>query len=254
MIFKKRLSLNLGLLQSGATTNWDKTKDFLSNDISGVGMKTFIKVYGFFFMFLTQSLWAIQEKHLIIIRHGEAQHNLSHEYNSNPNHPHYKQALLTDKGQEQIREAAQLLLTYGFDNRNVAAVYVSPLPRTLASAQIMAQIGVFSQDKIHLEPRLIENRAGDREGLITDKFTKDAWLVGPNEAKVFHAESNEDVRKRVLALYDDIVKQHKDAPGHIIFVTHGMPAMELIEGLTDEKIRLTQAQIFLLPFNDRHIV
>lgn len=197
----------------------------------------------------SQSLFALQERHLIILRHGEAEQNITREYNSNPKHPRYKVAHLTDKGREQVKKTAETLLMHGFDNRNISAVYVSPLPRALETAQIVADIGVFSKDKIHVDNRLIETQAGDREGLNKEKLTKDPWLVGPNEAKFYKGESNEDVKKRVLAIYDEIEKKHKE--GHVIFITHGMAGMELIDTLTQEKVRLGTAQVYILPLSDR---
>ncbi len=204
---------------------------------------------GALLMVITQSAAALQERHLIIVRHGEGEHNVTHFYNSNPKHPHYKPSHLTDKGQEQVKKAAEMLLTYGFDNRTIAAVYVSPLPRAIESAHIISDIGVFSPDKIHIDQRLIETQAGEREGLFKDSLTKDAWFVGPNEAKSYKGESNEDVRKRVLAIYDEIEKKHKE--GHVIFITHGMPGMELIDTLTQERVRLETAQLYIVPLNNR---
>lgn len=198
---------------------------------------------------LSNTVFALQERHLIIIRHGESDQNISHEYNSNPKHPRYKVAHLTDKGQDQVKKTAEILLMHGFDNRNISAVYVSPLPRAIETAQIVAQIGVYAKDKIHVDKRLIEVQAGEREGLIKDKLTKDSWVVGPNEAKSYKGESNEDVKKRVLAIYDDIEKKHKE--GHVVFITHGMPGMELIDSLTHENVRLETAQVYIIPLNNR---
>ncbi len=205
-----------------------------------------------FIILVTQSVLALQERHLIILRHGEGDQNITGEYNSNPKHPKYKPAHLTDKGQEQVKKAADLLLTHGFDNRNISAVYVSPLPRALETANIVADIGVYSKDKIHVDSRLIETQAGDREGLFKNKLTKDSWLIGPNEAKSFKGESNEDVRKRMIAIYDEIEKKHKD--GHVIFITHGLPGMELIDTLTHEQVRLETAQLYIVPLASRNQV
>ncbi len=197
-----------------------------------------------------QAVYALQERHIIILRHGEADQNIA--YNSNPKHPNYKPAHLTTKGQEQVRQAAEVLLLHGFDNRSIAAVYVSPLPRAIETANIVADIGVFNKDKIHVDERLIETQAGDREGQFKDKFTKDSWIIGPNEAKSFRGESNDDVRKRVLAMYDDVEKKHKE--GHVIFITHGLPGLELIDTLSQEKVRLETAQVYILPLNSRSMV
>src|SRR5690242_6173316 len=123
-------------------------------------MKAKIFIAGILFL-VCQNVFALKERYLIIIRHAEATSNLVGQYNTNPRHPHYKPASLTPKGFEQAKQISELLLTYGFDNRNIAAVYVSPLPRTQETAQVIAEIGIFSADKIHIDPRLLEIQAGD---------------------------------------------------------------------------------------------
>lgn len=212
-------------------------------------MRIFI-IIGLLFVCIVRTGWALNERHLIVIRSGEAQHHLSRMHNSNPNHPHYKPTTLTTKGQEEVNKAAQMLLSYGFDNRNIVAIYVSPLPRALETAQIMANIGIFSKEKIHVDQRLIDQLAGDREGKVKTSNSQDLWWVSEQEAKASGGESNTDVRRRMLSLYDEIEKQYPQG-GHVLFITHGVPAMELIDGLTKSKVKLTNAQAYLVPLIPR---
>jgi len=206
-------------------------------------------VIGFFFVILCQSALALSERHLMIIRHGEGECDIIAHYHSNPKHPQYKSYPLTDKGRAQIKEVSEILLSHGFDNRSIAAVYVSPLPRTIESAQLLTQIGVFTEDKIHIEPRLTEIQAGEREGKLQVDPIKETWIVGSHEAGSYQGESNIDVRKRVLALYDDVEKWHPT--GHIIFITHGIPAMELTDNISKYKMKLALGQAYLLPLSKR---
>ncbi|MFI4938318.1 MAG: histidine phosphatase family protein [Candidatus Berkiellales bacterium] len=206
-------------------------------------------VWALILVLFTQNVFALQERHLILIRHGEAEHNTAHQYHSNPKHSNYKPSHLTQKGRTEVENTSELLLTYGFDNRSIVAVYVSPLPSAIETAQLLAKIGVFSEDKIHVEERLIDRQMGDREGETESKYKTDKWWVGINEAKSFDGESNDDVRKRLLAFYDEIEKKHEK--GHVIFITHGVPSLEVIEGLTKNKIKLQTAQAFLLPLTPR---
>lgn len=202
-------------------------------------------IFGLLLVILCQPLFALQEQHLIIIRHGEGDHNVWETFNSNPQHPHYKPSHLTENGVTQVKKTAELLLNYGFDNRNIAAVYVSPLPRTMETAQLIAQVGVFSPDKIHIDKRLIEHQAGDHEGLSSKLDTNQSWFVSEEEAKAFNGESSAQVRHRMIGLYNEVVK--KSGSGHIVFITHGLPAMELIESLTNNKVKLHTAQVYLVP-------
>lgn len=203
-----------------------------------------------FLLLFSSSVWAVSEPHLVIIRHGEGEHNINKRFNSNPDHQNYQPANLTDKGKEQAKKVAELLLTYGFDNRNIAAVYVSPLPRTQQTAKIVQDIGVFSADKVSVEPRLIEPKAGNLEGEPFAAQLKDHWVVTPEEALALNAETNDAVRARVLALYDEVALKHKE--GHVLFFTHGTPAMELIDGVTRDEVRLKTGQAFMVPLQSRN--
>lgn len=193
---------------------------------------------------------ALQERHLIILRHGESEDMVSRVCNSNPKSVKYKPALLTDKGREQVKKAAEQLLNYGFDNRSITAVYVSTLPRAVETANILAEIGLFSLDKIQLDERLNEIKAGDKEGLTQSEFILETWWIGDQEADSVRGESSNTLRKRMLGIYDKIEKKYPK--GHILFVTHGMPAMELIDSLTKIKVKLDPAQVYLVPLANRN--
>lgn len=188
---------------------------------------------------------AISERHLILIRHGEADHNLLGTFNSNPKHPNYKQANLTDYGKQQAKQTAERLVLHGFDNRNIAAVYVSPLPRTVQTAEKIAEYGVFTKDKIHVDTRLIESNAGDLENELQDKFMQDAWHVSEDDHQKYRLETNQQVRHRVLKIYDEVEKKYPN--GHVIFITHGMPAMELLQDIVQIEVKLETAEAYLLP-------
>lgn len=216
----------------------------------GKTMKTELRAFisGLLLLFC-QSALALKERHLIIIRHAEATSDLVGQYNTNPKHPHYKPASLTPKGFEQAKQISELLLTYGFDNRTIAAVYVSPLPRTQETAQVIAQMGIFSAEKIHVDSRLLDIQAGDREGLVQPPLIRETWHIDPKEAKSYRGEANDDVRERVLAIYDEAEKKYPQ--GHILFITDGIPAMELINTMTKTQVKLETAQAYMLPLQKR---
>ena len=199
---------------------------------------------------LSFNLAALQERHLIVLRHGESEDMLTFTCNSSPNHPKYKPSMLTDQGREQVKKAAEQMLNYGFDNRSIAVVYVSTLPRALETANILAQIGLFTPDKIQRDERLNEINAGDAEGQPQSSFIRDTWWVGEQIAAKNHAESSEALRKRMLEVYDDIEKKHPN--GHVLFITHGMPSTELINSLTKVKVKLEPAQVYLIPLANRN--
>ena len=192
---------------------------------------------------------ALSERHLMVVRHGEGECDLTHTYHTNPDHAKYVAVPLTDRGQQQVKKTADTLLNNGFDNRSIAAVYVSPLPRAIETAQILANIGVISADKIHIDKRLIDIQAGDRESAAQSEQIIETWLVGAHEALSYRGESNIDVRTRMLAFYDEVEAKHPK--GHIIIITHGIPSMELIDSVGKQKVKLELAQVYVVPLANR---
>ncbi|MFT4553375.1 MAG: broad specificity phosphatase PhoE [Chlamydiales bacterium] len=206
----------------------------------------------FLFIFLTPFLNQAfaEESHdnrrIIVIRHGEGSHNINKVYNSNPSHPQYKPAYLTDKGRAQVRATAEKLLDQGFNNEDIAAVIVSPLPRAKQTAEILQESGLFNTDKVSIDFKLIEVQAGDREGKSHTDFSGDPWNV--SKAERYFGENDQQVRERIQILIADLMKTHKE--GHIVLVTHGTPALEIIKIFKDEKVRLDTAEAKVLSIND----
>lgn len=199
--------------------------------------------------FLSMTAYAFSERHLIIIRHAECESHVKGKYNSNPKHPHYKPAHLTPQGKKQAVGAAERLLLHGIDNRSIAAVYISPLPGARETAEIIAQYGVFNEDKIYIAEPLIEVQAGDLEGQDISKIDRDKWYTSLENHQKYELETNFNVRKRMLNFYDEVEKKH--AQGHVIFITHGVPAMELLQDIVQIEVKLNFADIYLLPFISR---
>jgi broad specificity phosphatase PhoE len=169
-----------------------------------------------FFLFAL-SLWGVDcttPQKLIIIRHGESDHNVNHVYNSNPAHPSYTPSHLTESGKETVKQTAKKLLKEGFNNKNITHVYVSPLPRTIETANLLAQMGLFSKDKIVIDRKLIEIQAGNLEGLPEGPPWND------QKAYKYHAETPSHVAHRVDLFYKKL--KEENPCGNVIVVTHGI--------------------------------
>lgn len=179
------------------------------------------------------------EQQLIVIRHGEAGNNIEKVYNSNPENPNYKIFNLTEAGILTPQKTAKDLIAQGFSNDNIAAVFVSPLPRTKQTADILVQQGLVSKDKIILDKRLIELNAGDLEG----KPTFPNWK--PSFAKDYHAESEEQVKNRIKEFYDSILDKYPQ--GNIIVVTHALASQDLIELITHQIVKLNPGEAKVVP-------
>lgn len=199
-------------------------------------------IYAFLFTLLSLSTLFSVEQQLIVIRHGEAGNNIEGVYNSDPANCNYKPFNLTDNGMKVVRKAAKELMAQGFSDDNIAAVFVSPLPRTKQTADLLVQQGLVSKDKIIIDKRLIEVNAGDLEG----KPTFSEWK--PSFTKEYHTESNEQVKERVKNFYDSILKQYPE--GNIIVVTHGIVSQDLIEIITHHIVKLKPGEVKILTLRE----
>lgn len=177
---------------------------------------------------------------LIVLRHGQALHNIQERYNSNPDNPGYFLSPLTEKGKDQVRATGNLLLAQGFSKDTIGHVYVSPLPRTIETATVLQEMGVIKDFVI--DKRLIEVDMGDREGHYYREYTGDLW--DHSQAHAYHGETDLEVRKRVEELLQEIEAQCPDQT--VLFVTHGTPALELIGLSAHKKIRLNPAEFKII--------
>lgn len=181
------------------------------------------------------------EPRLIIIRHAEATSNVDNVYNTNPENPNYKPAHLTEKGREQAAKTAKELKAQGFNPTNITQVFVSPMPRAMETAEILASQGLFAKDKIVLDKRLTEQQAGDLEG----KTQLPNWT--DDVAKKNHAETDDDVRARALDFYAFLANNY--FVGTTMVITHAKPASQIIEAADHEKVKLAPGEAKVVPLN-----
>src|SRR3989338_1633640 len=106
-----------------------------------------------------------QNMEFTLMRHGESDHNVTYVpneqgelvkgfYNSDPRHPGYTPSHLTEKGKEQARHTAIRLLSEGMEPGSIRRVIISELPRTLETAMLVKEAGLFADDvEIITDPR-----------------------------------------------------------------------------------------------------
>jgi len=180
----------------------------------------------------------------IVMRHGEATHNVKNVYNSNPDHPNYQPMNLTKRGKYQAKFAAKKMSNLGLNDENIARVYVSPLPRTRQTADVLANEGLFSKNKIVVDRRLIEIQMGELEGKPRKNIPHDrSWKA--SDSLKYPGETYEQVAERVADFYKEIIQSQPER--HVIIVTHGAPSMALIEWVTNEPKKLKTAEFAILP-------
>lgn len=153
---------------------------------------------------------------LFFVRHG---HSLANELkiisNRGLDHP------LTARGIEQVQTLANTLAGHSF-----AAIYTSPIPRAVQSAQLLAQkLG----GKPILADALREPDMGELEGRSDEDAWKQHaeiyqtwWLDQADEARIPGGESFNDVKARFLPFIEELLEKFTLTPEtEILLMGHG---------------------------------
>lgn len=143
---------------------------------------------------------------IYVVRHGQTDYNVKKVFQGHIDIP------LNETGEKQALETASK-----FRNIDVDMILVSPLQRTLQTAQPISQItGV----PITIEERLIERSFGDMEG----HQNREDWNIKMmlDYEKNYDIENIEPIQslfKRIYDFLDEITEKYKDK--RLVLVTHG---------------------------------
>ena len=136
----------------------------------------------------------------VIVRHGESDHNISHRYNSQPNHALYFVSNLTEKGRNQVAKTAEVLSQSGL---TVSNMYRSPLPRTIQTSEILNRYFQLTEAHVFDNALIIESGAGDLEGQVTSRIREERTIEHIN--RHHSGESREAMRCRLCIFMKKIV-------------------------------------------------
>lgn len=158
---------------------------------------------------------------IIFIRPGETDWNKQERWQG------WVATPLNAHGREQAEALARFLRTIG-----MSALYTSDLRRAVQTAEILSRMGEF---EIILDERLRERSIGDWQGLTLDEMR--SWYVDEYAAMLKDAdtyrvpggESREDVRVRMKAAFEDVLKQERGETVGIL--THTTALKVLMEDL-----------------------
>ena len=149
---------------------------------------------------------------IVVIRHGQTAWNEGAEERFRGR----ADVELNEKGIRQAKATAAKLA-----HREIAAIYASPLKRTLTTANILAEPLKLPVQSLN---GLIDVDYGKWQGLSLKEAAADdsqlyqLWLKSPHLAAFPQGELLEQVEKRVVGAVENLVPQH---PGQtIILVTH----------------------------------
>lgn len=174
--------------------------------------------------------YSVLKADIIFIRHGEADHNISNLYNSNPFSDAYKASNLTSKGKCQVGELAEKMIKEGYNDKNIVAVYASPLPRTLQTADILSQKGLYSKCKLVIDLRLRETNFGELESQpeIDDEEKRIEVF------KKHDVESNESIEGRLREFYEEI--KEESHCGTVLVISHAYQIKMMIKLIWNEEV------------------
>lgn len=143
---------------------------------------------------------------IYVVRHGQTDYNVKKVFQGHIDIP------LNEVGEKQAQETA-----LKFENMDIDVLLVSPLQRTVQTAQYISEItGV----PITIEERLIERCFGDMEG----HQNREDWNIKMmlDYEKNYDIENIEPIQslfKRVFNFLDEITEKYKDKK--VVLVTHG---------------------------------
>jgi broad specificity phosphatase PhoE len=149
---------------------------------------------------------------LFALRHGETAWTRERRFSGSHD------LSLTPQGERQAQALADALAA-----ERVAAVYASPLERTLRTAEIIARAQRLS---VILEPDLREMAFGDWEGLTRDEVEArwpelfGVWRTAPERAVPARGEGLLEVAGRAAKALQQIRDYH--AEGTVVVVSHAI--------------------------------
>jgi len=147
----------------------------------------------------------------LLIRHGQTEWNRGAErFRGRADVP------LNDLGHLQAQKVAARLA-----NEKIAAIYASPMQRTLFTAKPLANL-LKLETQPH--PGLLDIDVGALEGMTIDEARAafpdlmDKWMTTPGHVKFPKGESFKAMRTRIIALLDELAPKHNGET--IALVTH----------------------------------
>jgi len=162
------------------------------------------------------------KNNLFVVRHGEADNNVLGIISSDPKKPHH----LTDKGREQVREAAEKL-----KGKKIDLIYVSPFVRTQETAKIISEVLNISADKVITDDRIHEVLGGELDGKPDAEYQRlfESAIEKFDKAPK-GGENYTQIKNRMTEFVYDINSKHKGL--NILIVTHNTPACLMFAGVS----------------------
>lgn len=163
----------------------------------------------------------------VIMRHGEADHNLENRTSDSNNSPSH----LTQKGKDNVAKVAE-----SFENQKFDFIYASPLFRTKETAEIVAEKLDYPKEKIIYDDRIREVQTGFDGRPISEYRSYFSSNEEKFEKSAPGGETLLALKKRVGQFLKEIDSQNENK--RILIVTHEYPTWMLVasnEGLNKKE-------------------
>lgn len=161
---------------------------------------------------------------LVLIRHGEAIHNIPHLMNSSSSPGIY----LTDRGEMQVQELAKQLEKIPID-----LVYTSPLFCTMQTASFIGRSLGLPHRALRIDDRLKEQHFGEYEDRTYEEYM--GLFAHPHHQFILGApggETGEQLRHRVRDFL--LFLAHKTPNRTVALVTHAYVCCQVSHLLTGQ--------------------
>jgi probable phosphoglycerate mutase len=148
---------------------------------------------------------------IVLVRHGQTTWNKEARFRGQAEVP------LNEFGVRQAKATGR----YVAARWSVAAVYASPMGRTMQTAEAIAHAQGLTAQPLD---GLLDINFGEWQGVLGKEVAERypdlyrAWVEAPHTVQLPGGESLDIVRGRVVAALDDKVAQHRDET--IVFVSH----------------------------------
>ena len=146
---------------------------------------------------------------LILARHGETAWNVEKIYRGR-----------TDVNLDKVGiKQAELLGKY-LSNRELAAIYSSPLSRATDTANTIAR---YQKIGVQIAEGLVDFDYGEWQSLPEQEVKRlypdllNEWHNNPHKVRMPAGESLEDVRKRAIEVVNDVLSKYQD---NVVLVSH----------------------------------
>lgn len=188
---------------------------------------------------------------LVVMRHGESDHNVEQYFNSDDCHPDYKMSHLTVHGKQQIMCTAAWLKEQNIPEPHT--IYTSNLPRTIETATILKRSMGWYKSKLIPDARLGESKAGKLESKTYQTMSEygvyDAWDLDLG-SKMWDGESYSSVADRI----NDFLMTEWDPDSYSFVVSHGSPLLVMHALLTETHTKHRVATAGVTVMNGKEVV